>query len=129
MGREFGLPRIGPLWRIDGEGERFFAAGQESSKHLRRGLFRRRHVEILFFSKPGHNDSRRLDARWREKLGDQQEVLLHAADMIIDTFATESTLLRARASADAGLAEAALQGDAARVQVNDAALRIRKDLQ
>ena len=30
---------------------------------------------------------------WREKLGDQQEVLLHAADMIMDTFATESAML------------------------------------
>jgi alkylation response protein AidB-like acyl-CoA dehydrogenase len=60
---------------------------------------------------------------WREKLADHQEVLLHTADMIMDTYATESALLRARASLDAGQADAALQADAARVQVNDAAQR------
>src|SRR5262249_40134677 len=56
------------------------------------------------------------------KLSDEQEVLMHAADILMDTFAAESALLRAeRAGA---LPKAALHADAARVFVNDAALRI-----
>jgi alkylation response protein AidB-like acyl-CoA dehydrogenase len=53
-----------------------------------------------------------------EKLADEQEVLLAAADIIIDTFASESAVLRA-AQAGGDLHEAA-----ARVYVNDAAVRV-----
>jgi alkylation response protein AidB-like acyl-CoA dehydrogenase len=53
-----------------------------------------------------------------ETLADEQEVLLAAADIIIDTFASESALLRA-AQAGGDLHEAA-----ARVYINDAAARI-----
>ena len=60
---------------------------------------------------------------YREKLGDQQEVLMHIADMVMDTYAAESALLRARAVAGS-TATADLQADASRVFVNDAAMRI-----
>jgi len=59
-----------------------------------------------------------------EKLTDQQEVLMHLADIAIDVFSAESSTLRARAAADSQQAKAALHVDAARVFVNDAALRI-----
>jgi hypothetical protein len=53
-----------------------------------------------------------------EKLADEQEVLLAAADITIDTFASESALLRAlQAGSD-------LHQAAARVYINDAAGRI-----
>src|SRR5688572_25709763 len=55
---------------------------------------------------------------YRDKLGDQQEVLMHLADMLIDTYAADSAVLRASASGNA------LQIDAARVFVSDAGLRI-----
>ncbi|MBS1819875.1 MAG: acyl-CoA dehydrogenase family protein [Acidobacteria bacterium] len=61
---------------------------------------------------------------YREKLGDQQEVLLHAADIVMDTYAAESALLRARAALAADATNAQLHSNAARVFVNDAALRI-----
>ena len=61
---------------------------------------------------------------YREKLGEQQEVLLHLADMIIDTYSAESALLRASAAAAAMRGGASLQADATRVFVNDAAMRI-----
>jgi alkylation response protein AidB-like acyl-CoA dehydrogenase len=59
-----------------------------------------------------------------EKLTDQQEVLMHLADIAIDVFSAESSTLRARAASDSKQAKAALHVDAARVFVNDAALRI-----
>jgi len=52
------------------------------------------------------------------KLADEQEVLLAAADIIIDVYASESATLRARQSANP------LHEAAARVFVNDAALRV-----
>jgi alkylation response protein AidB-like acyl-CoA dehydrogenase len=61
---------------------------------------------------------------YREKLPEQQEVLMHAADMLIDTYAAESALLRASRSLAAGTAAADLQADAVRVFVNDAAMRV-----
>ncbi|MGC4085220.1 MAG: acyl-CoA dehydrogenase family protein [Vicinamibacterales bacterium] len=60
---------------------------------------------------------------YRETLADQQEVLMHIADMTMDTYAAESALLRATAAAGTGTT-ASLHADAARVFVNDAALRI-----
>jgi alkylation response protein AidB-like acyl-CoA dehydrogenase len=61
-----------------------------------------------------------------EKLADEQEVLLAAADIIIDVYAAESALLRALRLADArtGQAGTALHEAAARVFVNDAAVRV-----
>jgi alkylation response protein AidB-like acyl-CoA dehydrogenase len=59
---------------------------------------------------------------YREKLADQQEVLMYLADMLIDTYSAESALLRAEANV--GRTDGPLQVDAARVFVNDAALRI-----
>jgi alkylation response protein AidB-like acyl-CoA dehydrogenase len=61
-----------------------------------------------------------------EKLGDQQEVLINIADIMIDTFSAESAVLRAAAPTERLLraSQAALRVDAARVFVNDAAMRI-----
>ena len=58
------------------------------------------------------------------KVADQQEVLMHIADILMDVFAAESAVLRALAASAAADARAALHVDAARVFVNDAALRI-----
>ncbi|HEY2905092.1 MAG TPA: acyl-CoA dehydrogenase family protein [Vicinamibacterales bacterium] len=58
------------------------------------------------------------------KIADQQEVLMHSADILIDVYAAESAILRATAALASGNALAALHVDAARVFVNDAALRI-----
>ena len=58
------------------------------------------------------------------KLTDEQEVLMHLADISIDVFSAESAVLRAQAAAAAKAPKAALHADAARVFVNDAALRI-----
>ncbi len=55
------------------------------------------------------------------QLGDQQEILMAAADLIIDTYASESVLLRATAaSAPTGSPDEA----AARTFINDAAARV-----
>ena len=63
--------------------------------------------------------------RFGEKLQDEQEVLTYMADMLIDTYAAESALLRARrTAAQDGGKNAALQGDAATVYVHEAAGRI-----
>ena len=61
---------------------------------------------------------------YRDKLADEQEVLMHLADMLIDVFSAESAALRARAASDRGDGNAALHVDAARAFVNDAAMRI-----
>ena len=61
---------------------------------------------------------------YREKIGDQQEVLMHLADMLMDTYAAESAVLRASAALESGAGNASLHVDAARVFVNDAAMRI-----
>jgi alkylation response protein AidB-like acyl-CoA dehydrogenase len=58
------------------------------------------------------------------KLTDEQEVLMHLADITIDVFSAESATLRAQAASAAKAPRAALHVDAARVFVNDAALRI-----
>jgi len=59
-----------------------------------------------------------------QKLTDEQEVLMHSADIVMDVFAAESAVLRAQAASAARHPKASLQVDAARVFVNDAALRI-----
>ncbi len=62
--------------------------------------------------------------RFGQSLPDEQESLLWLADLVIDTFAAESAVLRARAAVRAGAGDAALHEAAARVFVSDAALRV-----
>ncbi len=64
---------------------------------------------------------------YRETLADQQEVLLHASDLLIDTYGAESALLRAQAAAGSRLPTADLQASATRLCVSEAALRIEAD--
>ena len=59
-----------------------------------------------------------------QKLTDEQEVLMHLADITIEVYSAESATLRAQAALRGKAARAALQADAARVYVNDAAMRI-----
>ena len=59
-----------------------------------------------------------------ETLTDQQEILSDVADIVIDTYAAESALVRARQVTRAGGRDAGLHQAAARVFVNDAAQRI-----
>jgi alkylation response protein AidB-like acyl-CoA dehydrogenase len=59
-----------------------------------------------------------------QKLTDEQEVLMHLADIAIEVYSAESATLRAQAAARGKAPRAALQADAARVYVNDAAMRI-----
>ncbi len=58
------------------------------------------------------------------KLTDEQEILSLAADIIIDTYAADSVVQRARAACAEGVPGADRQVDAAAVYVSDAALRI-----
>ena len=60
--------------------------------------------------------------RYGEKLQDEQEVLSFLADILIDTYASESAVLRAISSTAADNAD--LQADAARTYVHEAAGRI-----
>ena len=62
--------------------------------------------------------------RYGQKLTDEQEVLSCAADVVIDTYAAESAVVRALQAADDAPRTAALQADAACVQVDGAAERI-----
>jgi alkylation response protein AidB-like acyl-CoA dehydrogenase len=59
-----------------------------------------------------------------QKIGDQQEVLMHIADMLMDVYAAESAVLRAEAASHSKAVRASLHVDAARVFVSDAAMRI-----
>jgi alkylation response protein AidB-like acyl-CoA dehydrogenase len=59
-----------------------------------------------------------------QKLSDEQEVLTHIADIVIDTYSAESAVLRAEGAFNSHASNASLQADAARVFVNDAAMRI-----
>ena len=59
-----------------------------------------------------------------QKLTDEQEVLCAAADILIDTYASESAVLRARDAVRAGRGDATLHEAAARTFVNDATQRI-----
>ena len=54
----------------------------------------------------------------------EQEVLSAAADLLIDTYAAESAVLRAGQAAAARGVEPELQVAAARASVNDAAMRV-----
>jgi alkylation response protein AidB-like acyl-CoA dehydrogenase len=59
-----------------------------------------------------------------QKLSDQQEVLMHIADMLMDVYAADSAVLRAAAASRENAARAPLHVNAARVFVSDAAMRI-----
>ena len=59
-----------------------------------------------------------------EKLSEQQEVLSFAADTVIDTYAADSAVSRARAATATGATGAGLQADAAGSYVDGAAMRI-----
>lgn len=58
------------------------------------------------------------------KLEQEQEVLSYLADILIDTYASESAVLRAQDAAARGLVHVDLHVDAARVSVSEAAGRI-----
>ncbi len=62
--------------------------------------------------------------RYGEKLTDEQEVLSWAADILIDTFAADSAVVRALQAPTDAPTTALLQQDAASIYVNDAAGRI-----
>ena len=59
------------------------------------------------------------------KLSDEQEVLCAAADILIDTYAAESAVLRAREAVSGGRGDAALHEASARTFVNDATQRVQ----
>ena len=59
-----------------------------------------------------------------QKLTDEQEVLTHIADVVMDVFAADSAVLRAQAAIARKDGKAALHTAAAQVFVNDAAMRI-----
>ena len=59
-----------------------------------------------------------------QKLNDEQEILGYAADIMIDTYAAESAVLRARAAATAALPRADLHAAAAQTFVSEAAQRV-----
>jgi hypothetical protein len=58
------------------------------------------------------------------QLAEQQEVLMSAADILIDTFAAESALLRASAATAAQSRGHSVHEAMARTFVNDAAVRV-----
>jgi alkylation response protein AidB-like acyl-CoA dehydrogenase len=59
-----------------------------------------------------------------DKVSDEQEILSWTSDVLTDTFAAESAVLRALQSHEANHPTASLQADVARLFVSDAALRI-----
>ncbi len=59
-----------------------------------------------------------------EKVSEEQEVLSWTADVLMEAFAAESVLLRAQQASEAKAADAPLQVDAARLFINDAAMRV-----
>jgi hypothetical protein len=59
-----------------------------------------------------------------DKVSDEQEILSWTSDILMDTFAAESAVLRALQSHSANHPTASLQVDVARLFVSDAALRI-----
>jgi alkylation response protein AidB-like acyl-CoA dehydrogenase len=68
--------------------------------------------------------------RFREKLSEQQEIVAALADVVMDIYSMESSLLRAKkAAAHGNLGNVPVMGDAARVIVHDAMGRIDKNVQ
>lgn len=62
--------------------------------------------------------------RFGDKVSDQQEILSYASDILIDTYAADSVVTRARNAIESNAHSASLQSDAATCFVNDAAMRI-----
>jgi alkylation response protein AidB-like acyl-CoA dehydrogenase len=62
--------------------------------------------------------------RYGMKMDQEQEVLSYLADMLIDTYASESAVLRAQNAAGRKLSNAALHQDAAQISVNESAGRL-----
>lgn len=62
--------------------------------------------------------------QYGDQLPDEQEVLSLTADILIDAYAAESMVHRAQQADEGGVSTAALQADAARAFVSDAAGRI-----
>jgi len=60
-----------------------------------------------------------------QKLTDEQEIVSAAADILIDIYAAESAVLRARDAVASGRSDAALHEAAARTFVNDATQRVQ----
>jgi hypothetical protein len=60
-----------------------------------------------------------------QKLTDEQEILSGAADILIDVYAAESAVLRAREAVAGRRSDAALHEAAARTFVNDATQRVQ----
>lgn len=63
---------------------------------------------------------------YQDTLGDQQEVLMHLADIVIDIYSAESALLRAASAANTDTARATLHADAVRVFVDEASPRVER---
>jgi alkylation response protein AidB-like acyl-CoA dehydrogenase len=59
-----------------------------------------------------------------KEMADEQEVMMHLADVLMDVFSAESAILRARAASVEDDPRAARHVDTARLFVNDAAMRI-----
>jgi alkylation response protein AidB-like acyl-CoA dehydrogenase len=62
--------------------------------------------------------------RYGTKIEQEQEVLSYLADILIDTYAAESAVLRAQAASASKLSNAELHQDAAKISVNESAGRI-----
>jgi alkylation response protein AidB-like acyl-CoA dehydrogenase len=66
--------------------------------------------------------------KFREKLGDEQELVAALANIVMETYAMESSLLRAqKAAAARGEQASSVMLDAARVFIHDAADRVEHD--
>ena len=59
-----------------------------------------------------------------DKVSDQQEILSSASDILIDTYAADSVVTRARTAIESDAHSASLHSDTATCFVNDAAMRI-----
>jgi alkylation response protein AidB-like acyl-CoA dehydrogenase len=69
----------------------------------------------------------RADSKYGERVRDQQEILGLIAEMVMDVYAMESTLLRTqRVMEHSGMSRAATQFDIARVFTRDAAGRVER---
>jgi alkylation response protein AidB-like acyl-CoA dehydrogenase len=66
----------------------------------------------------------RASAIYGDRLKDEQEVLAQIADVVIETYATESAIARAEKMAARGDGRASLATDIARVYANDAADKV-----
>ena len=88
------------------------------------GVLKEQGASVLMFKKVALAAIGLALQTYGRKLSDQQEVLSFISDILIDTYAADSTVTRARAAADTGDATATLQVDAATCYVNDAAMRI-----